>query len=256
MPARFENQAACRNILCLAGWFFAWLATPDSALWAADAPASILDLSVWKLTLPVESDRLGTPDEVLQPELANFSVPDYFASVEGTAAVKFRAPCDGVPTRGSKYPRTELREMQPGGTTRAAWGTADGMKHSLSGVVTVTHLPEKKPHLICAQIHDQEDLIFALRVEQDKLIVEGKDHPDQVIDKKFVLNQPFQFEIACQNGEIVLIYNREQTLKRPATHQGCYFKAGCYTQSNLQKGDRPDAYGEVVISQLKVVHSP
>lgn len=36
--------------------------------------------------------------------------------------------------------------------------------------------------------------------------------------------------------------------------EGCYFKAGAYTQSNLEQGDEPDAYGEVVITELVVTH--
>ena len=35
---------------------------------------------------------------------------------------------------------------------------------------------------------------------------------------------------------------------------GCYFKAGCYTQSNESKGDKPESYGEVVIYKLVVEH--
>lgn len=37
--------------------------------------------------------------------------------------------------------------------------------------------------------------------------------------------------------------------------KGCYFRAGCYTQSNTKKGDSPDSYGEVVIHELKVTHT-
>ncbi|MBL8993880.1 MAG: polysaccharide lyase family 7 protein, partial [Spirochaetia bacterium] len=40
------------------------------------------------------------------------------------------------------------------------------------------------------------------------------------------------------------------------TNKGCYFKAGCYTQSNPSKGDDPNDYGRVVIRSLKVFHQP
>lgn len=36
---------------------------------------------------------------------------------------------------------------------------------------------------------------------------------------------------------------------------GCYFKAGVYTQSNPDQGDAADAYGEVVIRDLVVSHT-
>jgi poly(beta-D-mannuronate) lyase len=35
---------------------------------------------------------------------------------------------------------------------------------------------------------------------------------------------------------------------------GCYFKAGAYTQSNPDRGDSPDAYGAVEIRALTVTH--
>jgi poly(beta-D-mannuronate) lyase len=35
---------------------------------------------------------------------------------------------------------------------------------------------------------------------------------------------------------------------------GLYFKAGCYLQSNLEKGDKADAFGEIAIRKLYVTH--
>jgi len=39
-----------------------------------------------------------------------------------------------------------------------------------------------------------------------------------------------------------------------AGKEGCYFKAGCYTQSNTDKGDTPKSCGEVVMYGLEVTH--
>jgi poly(beta-D-mannuronate) lyase len=36
---------------------------------------------------------------------------------------------------------------------------------------------------------------------------------------------------------------------------GCYFKAGCYVQSNTSTGDLPTAFGQVEISRLEISHS-
>jgi hypothetical protein len=35
----------------------------------------------------------------------------------------------------------------------------------------------------------------------------------------------------------------------------CYFKAGCYLQSNTSTGDLPTAYGQVEITHLSVSHN-
>ena len=48
------------------------------------------------------------------------------------------------------------------------------------------------------------------------------------------------------NGQYIYTYN--------VSTSGCYFKAGCYTQSNTSKGDASTAYGEVVIYSLSVKH--
>ena len=42
----------------------------------------------------------------------------------------------------------------------------------------------------------------------------------------------------------------------PVAGDGWYFKAGTYTQSNVERGDAPDAAGQVVIYSLGVTHSP
>jgi poly(beta-D-mannuronate) lyase len=36
---------------------------------------------------------------------------------------------------------------------------------------------------------------------------------------------------------------------------GCYFKAGAYTQSNEEQGDTADAYGQVEIHALDLEHN-
>jgi len=36
---------------------------------------------------------------------------------------------------------------------------------------------------------------------------------------------------------------------------GYYFKAGCYTQTNISKGDSASSYGEVTIYNLQVSHT-
>jgi poly(beta-D-mannuronate) lyase len=42
---------------------------------AEEWPARVLDLSRWKLTLPVEGARAGRPAEIKQPELDSFADP-------------------------------------------------------------------------------------------------------------------------------------------------------------------------------------
>lgn len=84
-------------------------------------PSQILDLSVWKLTLPIGSTE--NPIDIHQPELNLFHHITYF--YEKSKAVVFIANCGGVTTANSKYPRSELREMNLDGSL-ASWSAISG----------------------------------------------------------------------------------------------------------------------------------
>ncbi len=238
----------------------AWLLTVHCFalnLWAQQIPSEVLPLGAWKLTLPIDTDRPSKPDEVLQPELNRFSDPQLFhvKVMAGIAAVAFAAPCEGVTTGGSEYPRTELREMQPDGTTRASWGVADGSKHSLTARLAVTQAPPVKPHVICAQIHNEDKKLLAIRFENSRIIAEGEGQEDVRIVPRYTLGTPFSLQIVAHAGEIVVRYDDREVVRWTSKSEGCYFKIGCYTQSNPKRGDLPHSLGEVVVYDLKLKHA-
>ncbi|MDE0736338.1 MAG: polysaccharide lyase family 7 protein, partial [Pirellulaceae bacterium] len=113
---------------------------------AAELPSSVLDLSSWKLTLPEDTSHPGNPDERFGQDLLRFRDPRFFCMIPNTRAVSFRAPCGGATTRGSKYPRCELREMKPGGRNEASWDTADGKRHTLVASLAILEMPAVKKH--------------------------------------------------------------------------------------------------------------
>lgn len=221
---------------------------------AAEWPAKVLDLSRWKLTLPVEGARAGRPAEIKQPELNTFADPRFFFVDATTSGVVFRAPCGGAVTKNSGYPRCELREMTGDGTAPAAWGTDDGGIHTLTATLAVTRTPPIKPHVVCAQIHDAEDDVLMIRLEGAKLFVERNRHGDALLDSDVRPGVPFDLKIQAGGGRIRVWHNGDLRLDWETARRGCYFKAGCYTQSNPGKGDAPDAYGEVIIHRLRIDH--
>ena len=223
---------------------------------AAEAPGDRLDLSRWRLTVPEETDRPGNPDEISQPELNGYAAPRFFFVSDTPAGVAFRARCGAPTTKGSSYPRCELREMRADGTTDAAWATDDGGTHTLTMTVAVTRTPAKKPHVVCAQIHDADDDLLMIRLEGEKLFVERNDLGDVSLDRKYVLGTPFELKIEAGRGEVRVWYGGDLKLTWKVRRAGCYFKAGCYTQSNLRRGDAADAFGEVVISRLRLERRP
>jgi len=51
------------------------------------------------------------------------------------------------------------------------------------------------------------------------------------------------FFAGCKGKEIFRVfYNEKQSVDYEKDAENCYFKAGIYTQSNLEKGDSFDAY--------------
>jgi poly(beta-D-mannuronate) lyase len=220
---------------------------------SAAPPATVLDLASWKLTLPVDTDRAGRPDEVKQPELATFEDSSCFFLNDGGDGVVFRAPCGGATTKGSAYPRCELREMSRG-DERAAWGTNDGGSHTLTATLAVTKVPPVKPHVVCAQIHGGDDDLLMVRLEGKKLLIQRESHDDLLLDSDYALGARFELKIVAGDGRVRVWHNGALKLAWSVSHGGCYFKAGCYTQSNPKRGDAPDAFGEVVIYRLAVAH--
>lgn len=223
-------------------------------VWALEpgVPAEKLDLSCWKLTLPVDTDLPGSPDEVRQPELASFVDPDHFFVDPQRRGVVFRAECGGFPTRGSRYPRCELREMEPDGRTAASWSIADAGNRVLTMRAAITNLPLRKRHVVCAQIHDAEDDLLMIRLEGPRLFIERNRLPEVILHPGYALGTSFDLKIEAGDSRVRVWFDEELKLDWGVSRTGCYFKAGCYTQSHPGQGDSPEAFGEVVISRLQI----
>jgi poly(beta-D-mannuronate) lyase len=205
-------------------------------------------LAGWKLTLPVDTPAKGVPDEIPESALPTFADARCF-HLDGGGRLIFRARCDGVTTRGSKYPRSELREMD--GSREAAWDVADAKIRGLDLVFAVTHLPEAKPHVVCAQIHDASRDVLMVRLEGSNLLLERTGREDVVLNRNYELGEPVILRIEAGAGRIRVWYQDVLRAEWAETAKGCYFKAGCYVQSNVAKGDRPDAYAEVRFTRIE-----
>jgi poly(beta-D-mannuronate) lyase len=213
-------------------------------------PASVLDLTNWKVTLPVAGSGGGAL-EVKQPQLASYSDP-YFRTDGGT--VVFTAPVDGATTSGSSYPRSELREMANGGKDNASWASTSG-SHVMEITQAITQTPVAKPHVVAGQIHDSGDDVVMIRLEGTHLFVEGDGDELATLDANYRVGTPFTVRLEVTGGRIKVFYNGVQKLDHPHAGSGLYFKAGAYTQSNTGKGEPAGAAGQVVISKLTVRHS-
>jgi hypothetical protein len=222
----------------------------------AELPAEVLDLTNWKLTLPIGSrEAPGEPLEIFQPELATYTIDPHFMLDRAGTGVLFQAHAGGVTTSNSGYPRSELREMARGGSENAAWSTTEGV-HTMTITQAITHLPEVKPHVVAGQIHDADDDVVMIRLEDTHLFVEGGGDELGTLEPDYALGTPFTVRLVASGGTIEVFYEdmTEPSVSVSREAEGCYFKAGAYTQSNLEQGDEADAYGEVVITDLVVTH--
>jgi hypothetical protein len=218
-------------------------------------PSEVLDLTDWKLTLPTGDDE--DPTEITQPELATFSAKPWFRAESHCDAVRFRAAVNGVTTRGSSYPRAELREMTDGGEDEAEWSTTDGT-HTLVVREAFTALPEERPYLVGAQVHGGDDDVTVFRLEGSSLyITDGDDRHHHLVTDDYELGTEFEAKFVAEGGEVSVYYNGRLETVIPHDGDTNYFKAGAYTQANCDNSEpcADDNYGEVRISRIKVTHS-
>jgi hypothetical protein len=128
-----------------------------------------IDLSHWKVTLPVTND-LGKPYEIAPPEILNFATNEiakpymYIDSTKG--AIVFHAMPTASKTKNTKYTRSELREQMVPGENNVNWTFKDGayMRGKLAMDQVTKDSNGKYHRVIIMQIHgrltnEQRDLI-------------------------------------------------------------------------------------------------
>jgi len=213
-------------------------------------PGELLDLRDWYLTLP--TGRPEDPDTVHQPQLTTY-IGTHFRLDEAGTGVVFSAPAGGATTKGSRYPRSELREMD--GEQKAAWSNRTG-RHILTVRQAVTALPPVKPEVVVAQIHDAQDDVMLVRCEGSRLVVQWDDGDSEVVlDPAYRLGTPYELRIVAAAGRVEVFLDGVRKAEVPLSGSGWYFKTGSYVQSNLDRGEASDAVGEVVIYGLALDHA-
>ena len=220
---------------------------------ASCRPSDIIDLSRWKLTLPIGAQ--GSPKEVEPASLTSFISEPYFSPTSDCTAVQFRAPVNGVTTKGSKNPRSELREMAPDGSP-ASWSSSSGT-HTMVLDEAFERLPEGRPALVGAQIHDDKDDITVFRLEGSNLYLTDGDNPHyKLITDSYQLGTRYQGAFEVSNNTVKAYYNGQLVASLPKTFSNAYFKAGAYTQANCSNASSCDQnnYGETAIYGIKLSH--
>jgi hypothetical protein len=218
-------------------------------------PADRLNLSNWKITLPIGS--AGSPTQVKQPQLASYSIDPWFINDPGGAGVRLRAAVNGVTTSGSRYPRSELREMTNNGTANASWSSTSGT-HTMVINEAITALPAVKPHVVAGQIHDANGDVMVFRLEGSSLyLTNGDTSHYKLVTSNYVLGTPFEAKFVVSGGLVRAYYNGVLQTTLAKSFSGAYFMAGTYTQANCSNSSPCSSsnYGQVVIYSLSATTS-
>ncbi|MCP9236975.1 polysaccharide lyase family 7 protein [Lewinella sp. JB7] len=253
-----------------------------------NTPAHGIDLSHWKLTLPI-----GAPTEIEPPEILNYAQlaevkPYMYDDTTDGSLVFYATP--GASTANSSYSRSELREQMQPGSNSVNWTFAQGgrMRAKLA-VPEVSRDASGDPHrVIVLQIHgrltnEQRDLIGEddnnappiMKVYWQKGYVRLKSKylkdPDATYEELLhtdawgddegytfpeeVGTDPFTVEIVADAAGMRVTLNDKET----HTYTGFdmdkwgafenYFKAGNYLQAR-----ESDAFARVKFYELTVTH--
>jgi len=248
-----------------------------------------IDLSHWKVTLPI-----GNPTEVTPPEILEYGTNEtlkpfmYNDSVNG-ALVFYTYP--GASTANSSYSRTELREQMDPGSNTTNWTFAQGgqMKGTLSMDEISKNSGGDYHRAIIMQIHGrltnaQRDLIGEddnnappmlkiywtdgkVRVktkvlkdlnatETEMLYTDAWTDDDGHTFSKYVDFDKFTLEVKVSDGRMEVILNNNESVVYNDVHiqkWGVfenYFKAGNYLVS-LDEG----SFARVKYYELEVTHN-
>ncbi|MCC5620365.1 polysaccharide lyase family 7 protein [Nostoc sp. CHAB 5715] len=226
----------------------------------AQYPADVLDLSKWKITLPISlNSNSNKATEIKQPQLKTYTNSEYFRLNAAKNGVLLKAIAGGARTStNTAYARSELREMQGDGTESAAWNCVN-TDHAMYLEQTLLHTTTNKPEATIGQIHDSKnDLVMVKYFGPDfangstdigKLEARfNNDTTTKLLDSAYKLGDPMTIDIAVRSsGNVNITYKNLRsgvtsstgTVRMTGIIGSCYFKAGIY----IQACSKTDIYG-------------
>lgn len=233
------------------------------------APSGNFNLSNWKIGLPVDVTGGFTGRSREVKSLTGYEHQKYFYTAED-GAMTFMAPVEGATTKGSKFARSELREMS--GTERAAWSLATG--GVMSATLKIDHAPTKfngaPGRIVVGQIHGQDDELVRLNWENGKLYFVNDQAGSSNKETKFYfhnaagkqphvsLDERFSYTISAKADQLVVTVKADGQTYKSVTKinsiwqsDAFYFKAGTYLGVNETQGT---GYGQTSFYALSMSH--
>lgn len=216
------------------------------------APSQRFDLSHWKLTLPI--GQKGRPVEIGPRELSGGYRSAFFYSDPADGAMVFWCPANGVTTKGSPHPRSELREEIAGGDGNVDWTIGQFRRSELTASCRVTQVGPQRHRVIVGQIHGVDFPVIKLDYDYSPAKRTGRlvaqmnlNDPahdriaEHVLQENIPLGANFSYTIrtisAGETAALIAFANGAQAKENEsawihARKNGYYFKAGCYCQED------------------------
>lgn len=195
----------------------------------------LINLNNWSINLPTGNTKYPI-------EYGPYVTQDKYG-------LTLKTPCDGKPTKNSKFPRTELREMI--NTKKAKWASTEGT-HKFKGVYSVNRFTFIKPEICIFQIHDGSKDV--LQIIATPTHIKYKYNDIKITLGPYNINERFKIKCKVYRGSIELKYNFNFPILLPIDSLSLYFKTGNYLQSNDIIEVDPDEYSLVTIHELGLKH--
>jgi hypothetical protein len=218
----------------------------------------MIDFSDWSLTTPEPGSV-----QVVSAQAVGAGYQDRYFYRTATGVV-FWAPVTGATTKGSSYPRSELRESFRDGKQRN-WYYKDAM-NELTAELTVKQVPSSG-RIVIGQIHSKDNPTPYLKILYQQVNGTGyvytqlrkkpgdRSSPTVMTYKGMPLDMPFRYEIdLAKSGELRVAINglvHKSKIDSAWVNKRLYFKAGVYTLDN--KGPVSEG-GRVEFHKLWVGH--
>ncbi len=220
----------------------------------------MIDLSTWNLTIPEEAPAYTVSTATLNQDYTS----NYFQQVGST--LFFWAPVTGTATRGSVYPRTELRETLASGELHN-WHYGTG-SHRLDVSMAVTQVPSSGKTII-GQIHSKDNskpfakIVYRYYNGVGYVGLEIREKPEDAASpvvlayKGVPLHYPFDYSFDIRNGNQLTVnlhgLTYSTTIDPSWDGKRFYFKAGMYVIDN--EGPETEG-GRVEMYSLGLQHLP
>ncbi|HEX2551021.1 MAG TPA: heparin lyase I family protein [Nocardioidaceae bacterium] len=165
-----------------------------------------------------------------------FTLADYFYLDSNGDCVFKQYVENGRTSTNTKYSRTELRELQPNGTDKAAWNSGSGT-FSDEAISKIDHVPSAKPWVVFFQVHDADSDFFRVQTEDGAIVCRrtppGGSEIRTVLRSSYTAGAWIAWKWQFDSGRLRIWLDGTVVLDVTGMSKtGCYAKLGCYNQVN------------------------